>query len=66
MPSKKKIAQKVMLEHTGGRGIKKSPFFTSSKRGHILIWGGEVQFFLSHVPLELVDESQKYVLIGSD
>ena len=32
----------------GGRGLKKSPFFGSSKRGHILMGGG-VKIFMSHV-----------------
>ena len=27
MPSKKKIAEKETLVHTGGRGVKKNPFF---------------------------------------
>ena len=40
----KKIAEKETLVHTGGRGVKKSPFFSSSKRGHILMGGG-VNFF---------------------
>ena len=53
MPSKKKIAQKVTLEHTGGRGVKKFPFFASSKRGHIFMEGG-VKIFLSHVPCSLL------------
>ena len=50
MPSKKKIAEKETLVHMGGRGVKKSPFFGSSKRGHILMGGG-VNFFcpMSHV-----------------
>ena len=41
----KKIAEKETLVHTGGRGVKKSPFFSSSKRGHILM-GGWVTFFV--------------------
>ena len=47
---KKKIAEKETLVHMGGRGVKKSPFFSSSKRGHILM-EGEVKSFcpMSHV-----------------
>ena len=47
---KKKIAEKETLVHVGGRGIKKSPFFSSPKRGHILMEGG-VKIFchMSHV-----------------
>ena len=47
---KKKIAEKETLVHMGGRGVKKSPFFGSSKRGHILMGGGVKSFCLmSHV-----------------
>ena len=42
----KKIAEKETLVHVGGRGIKKSPFFGSSKRGHILM-GGALQLLHS-------------------
>ena len=31
---KNKIAEKETLVHMGGRGVKKSPFFSSPKRGH--------------------------------
>ena len=34
------------LVHTEGRGVKKSPFLSSSRRGHILV-EGEVKIFLS-------------------
>ena len=37
---KKKIAEKETLVHTGGRGVKKFPFLSSPKRGHILMVGG--------------------------
>ena len=33
MPSKKKIAQKVTLEHTGGRGVKKFPLLHQKGEG---------------------------------
>ena len=46
---KKKIAEKETLVHMGGRGLNKSPFFGSSKRGHILMGGG-FKIFLSNVP----------------
>ena len=36
----KKIAEKETLVNTGGRGVKKSPFFSLQKRGHILMEGG--------------------------
>ena len=49
----KKIAEKETLVHMGGRGVKKSPFFGSSKRGHIFMGGG-VKIFLSHVPCSLL------------
>ena len=49
----KKIAEKGTLVHTGGRGVKKSPFFSLSKRGHILMGGGVI-IFLSHVPCSLL------------
>ena len=50
---KKIIAQKFTLEATGGRRVKKSPFFASLKRGHIFMEGG-VKIFLSHVPYSLL------------
>ena len=50
---KKKIAEKETLVHMGGRGVKKSPFFSSSKRGHILMEGG-VKIFFSHVPYSIL------------
>ena len=37
---KKEIAEKETLVHTGGRGVKKSPFFSLQKKGHILMEGG--------------------------
>ena len=46
---KKKVTEKETLVHTEGAGVKKSPFFSSSKRGHILM-EGRVKIFLSHVP----------------
>ena len=49
---KKKIAEKETLVHMGGKGVKKIPFFSSLKRGHILMEGG-VTIFLSHVPCSL-------------
>ena len=52
MHSKKKIAEKETLVHMGGRGVKKSPFLSSSKRGHIPMEGG-VKIFLSHVPYSI-------------
>ena len=36
----KKVTEKETLVHTEGAGVKKSPFFSSSKRGHILMGGG--------------------------
>ena len=46
---KKTIAQKVTLEHTGGRGVKKSPFLASSKRGHIFMEGSKYFCHMSHI-----------------
>ena len=45
----KKVTEKETLVHTEGAGVKISPFFSSSKRGHILM-EGRVKIFLSHVP----------------
>ena len=50
MPSKKKIAQKLILGHTGGRGVKKFPFFAHQK-GDIYLWKEGSKSFcpMSHV-----------------
>ena len=47
----KKLLRRRHWSIQGGRG-KKIPFFSSPKRGHILMEGG-VNIFLSHVPCSL-------------
>ena len=50
---KKKITQKVTLEHTGGRGLKIIHFFQLIKK-ETYSFGGGIKIFLSHVPYSLL------------
>ena len=45
MPPKKKFAEKGILVHTGGRGLKKSPFLVH-KKGTYSYWGSGLYLFV--------------------
>ena len=47
LAKKKKIADKETLVHTGGRGLKKSPFFSLQKKG-TYSYGGRGRMSLVH------------------
>ena len=49
----KKNPEKETLVHTGGRGVKKIPFFWFIKKG-TYSYGGGFKIFLSHVPCSLL------------